>query len=367
MNVPFVDLKAGVAELREEYIASVVKVLDSAYFVGGPTVDEFEADFAAFTGVEHAIAVSSGTDALVLALRSLGVRRGDEVITAPNSFFATAEAISNVGATPVFADVREDTLTIDPDQVRSAITERTRAIVPVHLFGQMADLEAIEEIAEQHGITVLEDAAQAHGAARNDRRAGSAGKAAAFSFYPAKNLGAFGEGGAITTNDAAVARAARQLRDHGQAGKHNHLFIGYNARLDAIKCACLSVSLAHLDRANQRRRAVAAAYRERLNGVSGVELIAEDDNSECVYHLFVVRVSDRDRVRAELAEKGIATAIHYPVPIHLQPAYSGLGLAPGSYPVAERAADEILSLPMYPQLDLTTADFVATSLAAAVA
>jgi dTDP-4-amino-4,6-dideoxygalactose transaminase len=299
-------------------------------------------------------------------LRALGVGPGDEVITAPNSFFATAEAISLVGATPVFADVDDVTLTLDPVKVAAAITDKTRAIAPVHLFGQIADVEPLETLARDHGLKLLEDAAQAHGATRNGRRAGSIGDAAGFSFYPAKNLGAFGEGGAITTGSAEVAALARALRDHGQEGKHNHVHIGYNARLPSLLCACLSVRLRHLDAYTDGRRRAAARYRDLLADVPGVRIVGADPAGDPVYHLFVVRVSERDRVATALGDVGVATAVHYPTPIHLQPAYRHLGLARGSFPIAERSADEILSLPMYPELTDEAIDHVVASLRAAV-
>jgi dTDP-4-amino-4,6-dideoxygalactose transaminase len=364
MKVPFVDLAAGIAPLREQYLARLTGVLDSAYFAGGPAVAEFEAAFAGFCGTRHAIAVSTGTDALLLALRALGVGAGDEVITAPNSFFATAEAISHAGAIPVFADVRDDTLTIDPTKIAARITSRTRAIVPVHLFGQMADLEPIRALANEHALAVLEDSAQAHGATRDGVRAGSAGDAAAFSFYPAKNLGAFGEGGAVTTDSDEVARLVRELRDHGQAAKHDHQHVGYNARLPAMLCACLSVALGELEGWNEARRTLAAAYRERLAGLAGVRVVAEDAAARSVHHLFVIRVDPaiRDQVMAALGDQGVATAIHYPTPIHLQPAYRGLGYGAGDFPVAEAAAREIISLPMYPQMTLPQVDHVTAAL-----
>jgi dTDP-4-amino-4,6-dideoxygalactose transaminase len=368
MKVPFVDLAAGIAPLRDRYLDKLTAVLDSAYFAGGPEVDAFERAFAEFCGTRHAVAVATGTDALLLALRALGVGAGDEVITAPNSFFATAEAISHAGAIPVFADVRDDTLTIDPAAIADRITTRTKAIVPVHLYGQLADLEPIRSLAEQRGLKVLEDSAQAHGATRGDLRAGSAGDAAAFSFYPAKNLGAFGEGGAVTTDSDEVAGLVRALRDHGQAGKHDHQHVGYNARLPAMLCACLSIGLGELEGWNQARRRLAAAYRERLAGVDGVRVVAEDPGARSVYHLFVIRVAAdrRDQVMAALGADGVATAIHYPTPIHLQPAYAGLGYGAGDFPVAEAAAREIISLPMYPQMTLEQVDHVTAALARAL-
>ncbi len=349
-RIPFVDLTAGIAPHRDEYLERIAKVLDSAYFAGGPAVAEFEQAFAKMCGAEHAVSVCTGTDALVLALRALGVEPGDEVIVPTNSFFATAEAVSLIGATPVFADVREDTLTIDVDDAATRVTDRTKVIIPVHLYGQIADMKAIASLASERGLQVLEDSAQAHGATRDGATAGSIGDAAGFSFYPTKNLGAFGEGGAVTTGSAEVAATLRRLRDHGQGAKNRHDMIGYNARLDAAKCTCLTVRVRHLPEVNAARRKVAARYRAGLADVPGLRLVAEDAGGSPVYHLFVVRTARRDELAAALAEQGISSAIHYPTPIHLQPAYAKLGIAEGSLPVAERAAREILSLPMFPEL-----------------
>jgi dTDP-4-amino-4,6-dideoxygalactose transaminase len=377
--VPFVDLPALVGPSRAEYLAAFERLLDSGGFVGGPAVDEFEAAFAAYCGAPHAIAIRTGTDALVLALRALGIGAGDEVITAANSFFATAEAISHAGAKPVLADVDDATLLLDPADVARRVTRRTRAVIPVHLFGQIADMAGIAAVAEAHRLYVLEDSAQAHGATRRvaggpgdgtDQRAGAIAEIAAFSFYPTKNLGALGEGGAVTTRDGELAELVRRLRDHGQAGRHDHVEIGYNARLDALQCACLSVSLRRLDAGNAARRRLAAHYRTRLAALPppGVRLIAEPAGSAPVYHLMVIRVdaARRDAIRARLGAAGIATAIHYPRPIHFQRAYAHLGQAPGSCPVAERAADEMISLPMYPDLTIAAVDRVVDALGAAL-
>jgi len=376
MTVPFVDLAALVRPSKAAYLAAIERVLDTGGFIGGPAVTEFEAAFARYCGAPHGVAVGTGTDALVLALRALGVGPGDEVITAANSFFATAEAVSHAGATPVLADVDEATLLIDPADVARRLTSRTRCLIPVHLFGQIADMAPIRALAVANGLHVLEDAAQAHGATRTGPgpdpgeswRAGSIAEIAAFSFYPTKNLGALGEGGAITTRNPELAELVKRLRDHGQAGRHDHIDIGYNARLDALQCACLSVSLAKLDAGNAARRRLAARYREQLTGVTGVRLIAEPAGSSPVYHLMVVRVAEarRDAIREALGKAGIATAIHYPRPIHLQRAYAHLGQGPGSCPVAERAANEMISLPMYPDLTLAQVDQVVAALCAAV-
>jgi dTDP-4-amino-4,6-dideoxygalactose transaminase len=377
VTVPFVDLAALVRPSKAAYLAAIERVLETGGFIGGPAVTDFEAGFARYCGAPHAVSVRTGTDALVLALRALGVGPGDEVITCANSFFATAEAISHAGATPVLADVDEHTLLVDAADAARRVTRRTRCIIPVHLFGQIADMAPVRALAAANGLHVLEDAAQAHGATRTGPgpgpgelwRAGSIAEIAAFSFYPTKNLGALGEGGAITTRDPALAERARRLRDHGQAGRHDHVDIGYNARLDALQCTCLSVSLGKLDAGNAARARLAAHYRAQLADVPGVRLIAEPAGSSPVYHLMVVRVAAARRaaIREDLGKAGIATAIHYPRPIHLQRAYAHLGQGPGSCPIAERAADEMISLPMYPDLTLAQVDRVVAALRAALA
>jgi dTDP-4-amino-4,6-dideoxygalactose transaminase len=361
-RVPFVDLGAGTRPLREQLLAAVAGVLDSGAWVGGPAVAGFEKAFAAFCETSDAAAVGTGTDALLLALRALGVGPGDEVITATNSFFATGEAIALAGAKPVFADVDDSTLLIDPADVARKLTDRTRAIIPVHLYGQPADMDALGKL----GKPLLEDSCQAHGARLHGKRAGSLGVAAAFSFYPTKNLGAIGEGGAITSSDAGLMARVRKLRDHGQKDKHVHEEVAYNARLDALQCAMLTVKLAHLDAWCHARRQLAARYRTELARVPGVRLLAERHGAEGVYHLMIVRVAQRDRVRARLGELGIDTAIHYPTPMHLQPAFASLGQTIGSLPVAERAAGEILSLPMYPEMAMGDVDRVCSALADAM-
>ena len=372
-GVPFVDLPALVQPSKAEYLAAFERVLDTGGFIGGPAVSAFEDAFARYCGAPHGISVRTGTDALILALRAFGVGPGDEVITAANSFFATAEAISHAGATPVLADVDDATLLIDAGDAARRVTERTRCIIPVHLFGQIADMAAVQALAAAHRLHVLEDSAQAHGATRTGPsgevwRAGSIAEVAAFSFYPTKNLGALGEGGAVTTRDPQIAEHVKQLRDHGQAGRHDHVDVGYNARLDALQCACLSISLAKLDAGNAKRRMLAEHYRAALAGVSGVRLIAEAPGSSPVHHLMVVRVdaARRDAIRDQLSKAGIATAIHYPRPIHLQRAYAHLGQGPGTCPNAERAANEMISLPMFPDLTIAQVDRVVEALRSAV-
>jgi dTDP-4-amino-4,6-dideoxygalactose transaminase len=348
---PFVDLNAQYREVRDELLPEVERLLAAGAFVGGEPVTRFEAAFAAYCGAPHAIGVANGTDALHLALRALGVAPGDDVVTVPNTFVATAEAIVQAGARPVLVDVRPDTLLIDVGALDAVATSRTRAIVPVHLYGCLADVETLERWCAARGVALLEDAAQAHGASRGGRRAGTFGDAAAFSFYPAKNLGAAGEAGAVVTRRADVAQHVARLRDHGQSARYHHDLVGYNSRLDALQAAVLAVKLRRLDAWNARRRALAALYRERLAKVPGVELTAPPADAEShVYHLFVIRVAHRDRLRAGLTARGIDTGLHYPVPIHLQRGWQHLGYGAGDFPVAEAAADAVLSLPIYPHM-----------------
>jgi dTDP-4-amino-4,6-dideoxygalactose transaminase len=357
LGVPFVDLRAQHHGIRQELDQAVQDVIESTAFVLGPAVQDFESDFAQYLGVDHAVGTSNGTTALQLALLALGVGEGDEVIVPAQTFIATAEAVAHVGARPVFVDVLESTACMDPAALASAITPRTRAIVPVHLFGQAAELDSILEVARARGIPVVEDACQAHGATYHGRRVGSFGIASCFSFYPGKNLGAFGEGGAVVTNDAHLASRVRRLRDHGQSQRYHHTEIGYNARMEGIQGAVLSVKLRYLDRWNESRRAHAAYYREWLEG-SGVRLPVEAPRREHVYHLFVVRSEDRNILREHLTHQGIQTGLHYPVPLHLQPAFSSMGHRPGAFPAAEAWAKQALSLPMFAELTRAQLDDV---------
>ncbi len=350
MQVPFLDLKAQHDPLRDEILAAIGEVVDVNAFAGGPFVKKFEDEFAAFCHTRHAVGLGNGTDALWLALLGLGVGAGDEVITVPNTFIATAEAISLCGAKPVFVDIDPKTYTLDPSLLEAAITPRTRAIIPVHLYGQMADMDPIMAIANKRGLFVIEDACQAHGAEYKGRRAGSIGHAGCFSFYPGKNLGAWGEAGAVTTNDRALAEKMMMFRDHGQETKYNHAIIGWNARMDGIQAAVLRIKLRRLDAANAARRAHAARYLEALSGVEGLVVEPAADYGQHVYHLFVVRTAERDRVLQQLAKDGVACGIHYPNPVHLLRAYKELGLGAGSFPITEKYATEILSLPMFPEL-----------------
>jgi dTDP-4-amino-4,6-dideoxygalactose transaminase len=342
------------------------QVTESSAFAGGPFVADFENEFASYCRTRYALGVGSGTDALWLSLVALGLRPGDEVITVPNSFMATAEAISLCGARPVFVDVDEETYTMDSDQLESAITLRTQAIIPVHLFGQMANMDRILTVARRHGTPVVEDACQAHGAEYKARKAGSLGVAGCFSFYPGKNLGAFGEAGAVTTDEPELWSRIQMLRDHGQAAKHLHSAIGWNARMDGIHAAVLSLKLQRLAAANQARRAHARLYDQLLQGEQRVKRPIEAPHNLHVYHIYAVRVKDRDQVMQRMAARGVNCAVHYPVPIHLQKAYGFLGLKRGSFPVAERCAQEFLSLPMYPELQADQIRFVVDTLIASL-
>jgi dTDP-4-amino-4,6-dideoxygalactose transaminase len=349
MFVPYSDLKAQYAGLREEVLAALDRVGRRAAFVLGEEVEAFEQEFAAYCGVRHCVAVNSGTSALHLALLAAGVKPGDEVITTPNTFIATAEAISYTGAKPVFVDIDPRTANIAPPEIAGAITSHTRAILPVHLYGLPAEMDAILEIASRHSLAVIEDACQAHGARYHGKRVGSIGKAAAFSFYPTKNLGGYGEGGALTTSDDEVAALARTLRSHGEARRYMHDHVGYNYRMDGFQGAILRLKLARLEGWNARRSELAGIYRQVLAGAR-LDLQQGEMGGERVDHLFVVYVDDRDAVRAKLEERGVETAIHYPLPIHLQKAYQFLGYAPGTLPQAERACQRVIAMPLYPEL-----------------
>lgn len=361
-RIPLADLQAQYAAIQPEIDTAISRVLADSSFILGREVRAFEEEFAAYCGAEHCIGCGNGTDALELALEALGVGPGDEVITVSHTFIATAEAISRLGATPVFVDIRPDTQLIDPAAVEAAITPRTRALLPVHLYGQTADLEAILEIARRHGLKVIEDAAQAHGARYRGRRAGSFGDLATFSFYPGKNLGAYGDAGAITTNDPALADWLRRARDHGRQSKYEHQFLARSSRMDGLQGAVLRVKLRHLDAWTEARRHLAARYTERLADLPGVEPVTVAADCEPVYHLYVVRVPERDRVLADLRSRGIDAGVHYPIPLHLQPAYAHLGLGAGSLPETERAAREVLSLPLYPEMGEEAVDRVVAAL-----
>src|ERR1051326_58846 len=362
MQVPFLDLRVHHEPLMEEFVDAFRQVTETSAFAGGPFVARFEREVATFCESRYGLGVGSGTDALWLSLLALGVGPGDEVITVPNSFMATAEAISLCGARPVFVDVDEKTYTMDPEQLEAAITLRTQAIIPVHLFGQTAAMDEILAVARTHGTPVVEDACQAHGASYKGKKAGSMGVAGCFSFYPGKNLGAFGEAGAITTDDPDLRAKIQGLRDHGQAAKYLHSTIGWNARMDGIQAAVLSVKLRRLAAANEARRVHARLYNALLADEPRVIRPAVGQNNTHVYHIYAVRLQDRDGVLQRMAARGVNCAIHYPVPIHLQKAYGFLGLGPGSFPVAEQCAKEFLSLPMYPELTPEKIQFVVDTL-----
>ena len=385
-KVPFLDLVTPHQELESELLAVVKKAFSNAGFIGGPMVESFEREFAAFCDAKHCVGVNSGTDALRFAFMAADVQPGDIIVTVPNTFIATTEAISQAGAKIAFVDVHEQTYTMDPEKLREyletrcdfdskngklierASKHRVAGIVPVHLYGQMADMDPILELARKYNLFVVEDACQAHGAQYFSKkenawkRAGSMGIAAAFSFYPGKNLGACGEGGAITTNDEAMAKRMKMIRDHGQAKKYYHDIEGYNGRLDSIQAGWLSVKLPHLAKWNDSRRKLAHRYHEMFADVKdSLILPVEASWTKGVYHLYVVRVQDREAFQARLAEAGIGTGIHYPIPLHQQKAYENLGYKTGDFPVTERLAGEIVSLPMFPQLSNSQQDEVVTA------
>jgi dTDP-4-amino-4,6-dideoxygalactose transaminase len=380
--IPFLDLVTPHLELEEELVAVFCDCIRNAHFIGGTMLEEFERDFAKFCEAKYCVGVANGTDAVRFALMGAGIQSGDLVITVPNTFIATGEAISQAGGQPVFVDIDEKTYNLDPVKLQQFLEKECRressgklvhakskrpvtAVVPVHLYGQMAAMDPILALAAEYGLMVIEDSCQAHGAkyySAQDKRwhtAGSMGIAAGFSFYPGKNLGACGEAGAVTTNDENVAKKICMLRDHGQSRKYYHDVEGYNGRLDTMQAGILHIKLKHLEEWNEKRRALAKEYARLLEGVEGVVLPHEASWSKAVYHLYVVRVAEREKLQADLAASGIGTAIHYPIPLHQQKAYQRLGYKAGDFPVAERVAPEIVSLPMFPQLSLEQARQVA--------
>lgn len=348
--VPFLDLIAQHVPLEDELLDVCRRAIRAAAFVGGREVADFELEFSEFVGSSDSVALNSGTDALRFAYMALGVKPGDEVITTPHTFIGTTESITQAGGVVRFVDIDDDTMLIDPRCIESAITSRTVGIVPVHLYGQAADMDPILAVARRHGLWVVEDACQAHGATYKGKSCGAIGDLGAFSFYPGKNLGACGEGGAVTGSDAPRLATVRQIRDHGQARKYYHDFEGYNGRMDAMQAGMLRVKLRHLPRWNESRRGAAALYREALADVDEIRLPGETGCGDHVYHLFVVRADERDRLQAHLSQEGISTGLHYPLPLHLQKAYEGLRLGKGSFPIAERTADTLLSLPMFAEI-----------------
>ena len=349
--LPMVDLKAQYGRIRTDVDAAVMRVIASTQFIKGEECQRFEEEFAAYCGTKFACGVANGTDALTIALRAYGIGPGDEVVTVANTFIATGEAILLNGATPVFIDVDPVTYTMDPACLEGAITKRTKLILPVHLYGHPADMQPILEIAARHGLPVLEDAAKAHGAELAGRRVGSLGHAACFSFYPGKNLGAYGDAGAVVSNDAAFLEKLRRIANHGGGtNKYDNVELGTNSRLDTLQAAVLRVKLRHLDTWNAERRALAAAYTESLTGLPGAVLPRERDGARSAWHLYTIRVPDRDGLQRHLREHGIATAVHYPRPIHLQPAMAAAGGKAGDLPVSEQLSREVLCLPLYPEL-----------------
>jgi dTDP-4-amino-4,6-dideoxygalactose transaminase len=356
-DVPFVDLKSQYNSVRNEVGEALDRILAKQSFILGEEVELFEQEFAKYCQARFCVAVNSGTSALHLALLAHGVGAGDEVITVPNTFIATAEAISYTGATPVFVDIDPQTYNMDATKIEAAITSKTKAILPVHLFGQPADMDAILAIAQSRGLIVIEDACQSHGAEYKGRKTGSLGNAGCFSFYPSKVMGAYGEGGAIVCHDEAVYQKVRAWRDHGQVEKHHHQSIGYNYRMEAIQGAVLRVKLRYADQWIEARRQKANSYSQLLEG-SPFTSPFEADYARGVYYVYVIRTKSRDKVQAHLLQNGIQTGIHYPIPIHLQGAYKYLGLKEGSFPIAERYAGEILSLPLYPELSEENISYV---------
>jgi dTDP-4-amino-4,6-dideoxygalactose transaminase len=349
VKVPYLDLKAQYSSIKPEIDAAIARVLDSGQFVLGPEVAGFEQDFAVYCGASECIALNSGTSALHLALLAAGVGPGDEVVTAPFTFVASIAAILYAGARPVLVDIDPRSFTIDPAAIEAAITPRTKAILPIHLYGQTADMDPIMEVARRHGLVVIEDAAQAHGAKYKGRPAGSIGDMACFSFYPGKNLGAYGEGGAVTTNNPEYARTIRMLRDWGQDRKYHHVLRGYNFRMEGFQGAILRVKLRHLEKWTERRRGMVRQYNELLADCD-IQKPNEMPWAHHVFHVYTIRTEDRDAMQSGLTEQGIQTGIHYPVPAHLQPAYSDLGYGPGDFPQSEAASKQVLSLPLYPEL-----------------
>jgi len=359
--VRYLDLKAQYHGIRTEVLRALEEICESSRFAQGPATEDFEGKFAPYCEVDHCVSLNSGTSALHLALRCLDIGPGDEVVTVAMTFIGTAWAISYVGATPVFVDIDPARRTMSATKLEAAITPRTKAIIPVHLYGMPADMDAIKAIADRHGLPIIEDAAQAHGARYRGKRVGQFGKIACFSFYPSKNLGAYGEGGALVTNEASIARRVRSLRDHAQSQKYLHTEIGYNYRMDSFQAAVLAIKLTHLDEWNAARTERAEYYTELLKN-SNYTLPTHFSDSECVWHCYVIETPERDRVRSGLRDVGIETAVHYPVPVHLQKAYAHLGYKPGDLPVTESLCWQCLSLPLYPELSKEQISTVASVL-----
>jgi dTDP-4-amino-4,6-dideoxygalactose transaminase len=349
-TIPFVDLKGQYRRYKDEFLAAIHDTLDNTAFIGGTALKRFETGFAELCGTKHCVGVGNGTDAIYLALRGLGVGPGDEVITACNTFIATSEAISMTGATPVFVDVHDDTALMNLDLVEAAITPKTKAVVPVHLYGQLVPMDAMMALAKKHDLLVVEDAAQAHCAIENGVRSGGAGHAGCFSFYPGKNLGAYGDGGGVVTNDPELEKKVRMIANHGRADKFGHVMEGVNSRLDGLQAAILDVKLRHIETWTAERRDAAKRYDTLLADIDGVRLPTVRTDGAHAFHLYVIRLADRDGLRKHLGEHNIQSGIHYPIPLHLLKAYEHMGHKEGSFPVAEKIATEICSLPMSPEL-----------------
>jgi dTDP-4-amino-4,6-dideoxygalactose transaminase len=358
VKIPLVDLVRQYHSIKEEIDEAILRVLESGSFILGENVKLFEKEFASYCGVKYGIGVASGSDALMLSLRALGISRGDEVITVANTFVSTVDAILHCQAKPILVDIDPETYTIDTSKIEERITSKTKAIIPVHLYGHPADMDPIIEIAEKHGLYIVEDACQAHGAEYKGKRVGSFGDVACFSFYPSKNLGAFGDGGIVVTNSEEIATKIEMLRNYGQKEKYRHVLVGYNSRLDELQAAILRVKLKYLDRWNEMRRKNARHYDELLENVSEVKTPIEKKWAKHVYYIYVIRCENRDELRAWLNSKGVSTGIHYPTPIHLQEAYRDLNYSEGSFKIAEKYADEILSLPMFPELTRDEIGFI---------
>jgi len=351
LSIPLMDLKAQHASLDVELKEAVLRVIKGGRFIGGEEVAMFEEEYASFCNTKYAVAVASGTDALYLTLKALGIGPGDEVITVPFTFVATIEAITLTGAKPVFVDILPHTFNMDPDRLEDAVTDRTAAIMPVHLYGQPAEMDRINSVAQRNGLVVVEDAAQAHGAEYRGARAGSLSRAGCFSFYPSKNLGALGDAGAVVTDDENLCESIKSLRNHGRSSWNEHGIVGMNSRMDEIQAAALRIKLRHLEPWNRLRREKAAIYDRLLAGVTGIVTPVCVEEAKHVYHLYVIRASERDKLKGKLAEQGITSGIYYPLPVHLQKAYGYLKIREGSYPFSEEAARQVLSLPLWPEME----------------
>jgi dTDP-4-amino-4,6-dideoxygalactose transaminase len=362
VRIPLVDLGAQYARMKDEIDGAIAAVIRNAAFISGPYVEKFEAEFADYCGTRFAIGMSNGTDALRVALLACNVKPADEVIVPVNTFIATAEAVSMIGARVRFVDVRPSEYGIDAHQVKAAINSQTRAVIPVHLYGYPADIDSLNEIALTYGLSIVGDAAQAHGALYHGRPVGTLGDVVCFSFYPGKNLGAYGDAGAVVTNDPEIARRAAMLRDHGRVAKYEHEIEGLNCRMDGLQAAILSVKLKHLEDWTERRRTHAATYNRLLAGIDTLVLPRLPDDMRAVFHLYVVRTPRRNELQKVLSDAGIATGIHYPIPLHLQQAYAYMHLNRGAFPVAEEQADQILSLPLYPEMEKEQIDYICDSI-----